>query len=168
MSDDEKRAEAEPSAPAPEAPASAPHAEPNASAEAAPKLSVAPVFPDAPPAPPPAPPFTKQTLTLYFPFDSERGSGPDMAAAVKLADYAKAAKAKVAIVGFTGASRLSDGSTLTEQPNMGSSRAAKLAGIFIGLGVDKRAVSFSASQVANAPTADEDWRSRRIEIEILP
>lgn len=136
-------------------------------AEANPALSVQPLMPDPPPAAPAAS-FAPQRLTIFYPFDSDRGSGPDMLAVSKLAAEAAHAGARVALLSRQGASRLSDGETLRESPGMARRRAEKLAGILTGLGVPPAAVTTEVVELAAAPDGVDDWRDRRIELTATP
>jgi hypothetical protein len=129
-------------------------------AEADPSLSIQPVMPDPPP---PAP---VRSLTVLFPFNSDRGSGPDMLSLTALVAVAKAGIDPVEIFAARGASKLSDGTVLTEQAGMGRRRAEKLAAILSGLGVDPARLRVRWDDVAPAPSGADDWRLRRAEIRL--
>lgn len=135
-------------------------------AELEPALSIEPAVAEPPAPPPPAPPYAAQTLTLYFPFESDRGSGPDMAAVMRLADYAKASKGDVDVQGAIGASRLSDGRVVSERVGMGRRRVEKIRDILVGLGVPPASISTTWQEQPKQPTGTEDWRSRSIEIRV--
>ena len=137
-------------------------------AELDPSLSVEPAQPEPPAPTPPQPPFTTQTLTIHYPFDSDRASGPDMMTLLRLVDYAKASNGRIELTSLRGASRLSDGTVMTERPGMARRRADKLVGILTGVGVDPATVRATSTEQPPAPTGADDWRSRRIELTVRP
>ena len=139
-----------------------------ARAERDPMLSIEPAQPEtaSPTAPPP--PYTAQSLTVFFPFDSDRGSGPDMNAVWQLAELAKASKGRVEVVGTRGATRLSNGEVITERPGMARQRAEKLVEILEGLGVERGTVRATWNEAPPRPTGVDDWKSRRIELTVRP
>ena len=133
-----------------------------------PALSVQPVMPDPPLAPRPAAPFTAQALTIYYPFDSDRGSGPDMAQLMRLTQYAVAAKATVTLVSRQGVSRLSHGLPLAERSGTAKRRSDKLAQIMFGLGLPPSGLRSVVIEAASLATGEEDWRQRRIDVSVTP
>jgi outer membrane protein OmpA-like peptidoglycan-associated protein len=138
-------------------------------AEQDPRLSLEPVILDPDPLPVPTPPFTQRTLTISYPFDSDRGSGPDMLKLRELALYAKTAGAhQVQVVGHFAESRLDDGSSLVENASIAQARALKIAAILSTLGVDTRVIHSRWEQTATAGTGDGDWRNRLVEVTVVP
>jgi hypothetical protein len=130
-------------------------------AEADPALSIEPAIPDPPPPPP------VRDLTVVFPFDSDRGSGPDMLSLTALARTAKGEGAPVEVFARRAASKLSDGQVMTERPEMGRRRAEKMAAILTGLGVSPDKVRVRWDDAPAPPAGQDDWRSRRAEIRIV-
>ena len=131
-------------------------------AEADPSLSVKPL--DAAYTPPPGPPPPK-ALTIYFPFDSDRGSGPDMLTLWNMVKAAQASGATLEIVAHQGVSRLNNGETLGEKPQMAQQWTDKLAGVVVGLGLPKARVR--ARVDATPPDeANVGWRSRFAEVAV--
>jgi len=134
-----------------------------------PAASIEPAIIDPPPMRPPMPPFGPRQLVITYPFDSTRGSGPDMVKLRELAEYSRISKAThVEIVGYRAVSRLSDGSTMTEQPELAQLRAQKIAHIMIRLGVDARTVSVRWRDEAVAGSTHADWRNRKVEVTVTP
>lgn len=134
-----------------------------------PALSIEPAILDPAPTPPPQPPFTPRSLTIVFPFDSDRGSGPDMLKLKDLAVYAAAAQVKrVQVVGFRAASRLDDGGELVEKPQLAQARAEKIGGILRALGVPSAALDIRWEAAVADPVGIDDWRKRRVEITASP
>jgi outer membrane protein OmpA-like peptidoglycan-associated protein len=134
-----------------------------------PKLSLEPAILDPPPSPMPTPPFEARELVIAYPFNSDRGSGPDMLKLKDLAGYAKIAKARsVRVVGYRAISRLSDGGEMTEGAGIAQARATKVAAILGALGVDAKVIHVSWNGSAIEGTGDDDWRNRKVEIEVTP
>jgi len=134
-----------------------------------PRLSVEPAIRDPAPTPAPTPPFQARTLVILFPFDSDRGSGPDMLKLKELAVFAQVANAKsVRIVGYGADSLLSDGSRLTERAQISQARATKIAQILGALGVNAKVTRVNWEAHAIQGSGDGDWRNRRVEISVDP
>jgi outer membrane protein OmpA-like peptidoglycan-associated protein len=134
-----------------------------------PSLSVEPAILDPPPAPAPVAPFDPRALVITYPFDSDRGPGPDMRKLQDLAEFARVAKARnVQVSGYCAVSRLSDGSELAETPAIARSRAVKIAGILNGLGVDSKVTHVRWEARPIAGTGDGDWRNRKVEVTVTP
>jgi outer membrane protein OmpA-like peptidoglycan-associated protein len=134
-----------------------------------PRLSVEPAILDPAPAPLPTPPFEPRTLVIWYPFDSDRGPGPDMVKLRELAIYAREAKARgVEISGYRAVSRLSDGTQLVERAFMAEARARKIAAILEGIGVGPRLLKVRWERDAIGGTGDEDWKNRKVEVTVRP
>jgi hypothetical protein len=134
-----------------------------------PSLSVEPAILDPPPAPAPVPPFEPRTLVIIYPFDSDRGSGPDMRKLQDLAQFVRVAKARgLQVTGYCAISRLSDGSELAEAPGIAQARAVKIAGILNALGVDSKVTHVRWEVRPIAGTGDGDWRNRKVEVTVNP
>jgi len=138
-------------------------------AESDPSLSVQPAILDAPPMPVPQPPFEPRTLSILYPFDSTRGSGPDMIKLKEIAIYAMAAHAKrVEVVGYRGVSRLTNGTDMEESAGVAEARARKIGGILRALGVAEESLSIRWEGGAIPGKGDGDWRNRKVEIAVSP
>jgi len=134
-----------------------------------PSVSVEPAIADPASAPLPAPPFERRTLVITYPFDSDRGSGPDMLKLKDVVTFIKVANAKsVQVVGFRASSRLSDGSELIERQQIAEDRANKIASILSGLGVGKKLAHVGWDPHAIDGNGDGDWRNRKVEITVEP
>lgn len=131
--------------------------------------SVRPVMNQVPEtAPLPGPPYSPQEHVIYFPFDSDRGSGPDMAYLVALVDYAAAATAVMKIVTYQGASQTDNGLTFFEKSEMAKQRADKLQTIVLGLGLNPENLRLDWQEDHVPGDGVEDWRGRRAEIRVHP
>jgi hypothetical protein len=133
-------------------------------AVANPSLSVEPAIPDPAPSPMPVPPFEPRTLVITYPFDSDRGPGPDMRKLRELVEFVRVAKARsVHVIGYCAISRLSDGSELQEGPEIAQARAIKIAGILNGLGVGSKVIHVRWESRPLAGTGD-----RKVEVMVTP
>jgi outer membrane protein OmpA-like peptidoglycan-associated protein len=134
-----------------------------------PSVSLEPAILDPPPSPIPMPPFEPHGLVITYPFDSDRGPGPDMVKLRDLAGYARIANARsVKVVGYQATSRLTDGQELTERPRLAQSRALKIAGILAALGVDAKVTNVSWNDNPIAGNGTDDWRNRKVEVTVIP
>jgi outer membrane protein OmpA-like peptidoglycan-associated protein len=134
-----------------------------------PRLSLEPAILDPPMTVPPTAPFQSHMLAITYPFDSDRGSGLDMVKLKELAEFARAAKARVVqVIGYRASSRLSDGSELTEKEDIARMRATKIAIILAGLGVDIRVTRVRWEGAAAPGSGDDDWRNRKVQVIVNP
>jgi outer membrane protein OmpA-like peptidoglycan-associated protein len=134
-----------------------------------PSLSLQPAILDPTPNPLPQPPFNARTLVITYPFDSDRGPGPDMIKLKELAVYAGAARAKrVDIVGYRASSLLNDARELVENPSMAEIRAQKIAGILHALGISDSVVHVRWESGSIAGKGDLDWQNRKVEVTVTP
>jgi outer membrane protein OmpA-like peptidoglycan-associated protein len=134
-----------------------------------PSLSIEPAILDPPPSPAPVAPFEPRTLVITYPFDSDRGPGPDMRKLQDLVQFARVAKARnVQVTGYCAVSRLSDGSEYSETPAIARARALKIAGILNGLGIDAKVTHVRWEARPIGGTGDGDWRNRKVEVAVNP
>lgn len=133
-----------------------------------PAVSLLPAIPEPPPPPVPLPPFGPRQFIVYYPFDSDRGSGPDMNEIWQLVRFAVAADARVILTSYQGSSLLGDGSRLAERPGMARQRAGKLRDIMTGLGLPAGAVELLCQDQAIEGDGVDDWQNRRIEVNVVP
>jgi hypothetical protein len=86
--------------------------------------------------PPPQPPFSSRTVNVNFYFGNNFLGVPSQFKVQGAAIYILAADAKhIAVTGQAAATRLSDGSVLTEPAGLAEQRAKKIATMLRGLGV---------------------------------
>jgi outer membrane protein OmpA-like peptidoglycan-associated protein len=134
-----------------------------------PSLSIQPAILDPPALPTPQPPFEPRSQTITYPFDSDRGSGPDMMKLKGLALFAIASHAKrVEVVGYRATSRLSNGTEMVERTAIAEARARKVAGIVRALGVPDASIHVRWEDAAIAGKGDLDWQNRKVEITATP
>ncbi len=109
----------------------------------------------------------RRTETIYFPFESDRASGPD---AMKLLELARLAVAipgtRVEVRAYRGASLLDVGQVLTERPDMARKRGKKIADILAGLGVPEQTIALEIIETAPAPGGHRDWEHRKVELRV--
>jgi outer membrane protein OmpA-like peptidoglycan-associated protein len=134
-----------------------------------PSLSIQPAILDQPPLPSPRPPYEPRTLTITYPFDSDRGPGPDMIKLKELAVYANAAHAKrIEVVGYRATSRPSNGSEMVERSSLAEARARKVAGIVRALGVPENTIRLRWESKPIPGKGDLDWQNRKVEVSVTP
>ena len=106
-----------------------------------------------------------RTETIYFPFESDRASGPDAMKMLELARLAEATPdAQVAVRAYQGATLLDIGQVLAERTDMARKRGEKIAGILAGLGVPEEAIAVEIIEAVPAPDGEGDWKLRRVEL----
>ena len=117
----------------------------------------------------PAPPFTQREWKILFDFDSSFLFSRDTRAVNQAADFAIAAKAKsVEITAQRGATLLSNGKILSENPTVSADRAEKVAALLRGLGTD--AASLKIHIVSGVPETNgvSDSENRMVSIQVTP
>jgi hypothetical protein len=135
--------------------------------EIEPALSLVPVMGEST-YPRAVPPYEAETLMIYYPFDSDRATDADMRELLRLRDIALAVPARVEVIGYRGASRLSNGETIVESRDMARRRAQKIAGVLEGLGIDTGRIDTKWIDTPEGDTGHDDWRARRIELSVVP
>jgi len=126
--------------------------------------------PRRPPAlPDPQPPFQAKTFTLTYDFDSELASRT-IDEALKAIQYAQAVRAKrMTIVGYRGATLLSDGQTVSEFPQIARKRAEELAGALRKIGIPTTtSLDVRWNEAAQPADGVTDPQRRRAEIIVTP
>lgn len=119
-------------------------------------------YPDPPAAP--RPPFERKTFVITYDFEGMVGFRTPQALTPAL-DYAKLVKAsRLEVVGYRGATKLSDGGRLTEHAGIAQERAQEIERMFRGAG-------FSGARMITSwrDSAQEgDPLRRRVEITVIP
>jgi len=125
-------------------------------------------FQTPPRAPAPLqPPFTAKEFSIYYDFD-ETVSGRHASILSQIADYAEKSEAKrVTITSFRGATLLTDGNLMTEQPGIAQARAEELMDLLKRAGL-KQSIQVISRNEAEPADGVEDWQSRRATIRIEP
>lgn len=115
-----------------------------------------------PPAPPlVSPPYQPHTFTLTYDFDSELPARSQIEA-LKAVQYAQAVKARqLTIIGYRGATLLSDGTLAWELPIIGRLRARQLAEMVRKLGLPQSTVLRTRSSEDTQPADGVTDASRR-------
>lgn len=109
----------------------------------------------------------RRTETIYFPFESDRASGPDAMKLLELARLAVATPgARMEVRAYRGASLLDTGQVLTERPDMARKRGKKIADILGGLGVSDQAIALEVIDAVPNPSGTRDWEHRRVELRV--
>jgi hypothetical protein len=127
-------------------------------------------FAPSPGAPRPAPEERTgaQEFTLEYDFDlgvMGRHSGT----LTRIFDYATETHARrITIDGRRGASRLSNGTTMTEREELAEIRAREVARLLSNAGIDAKALVVSWSSEAEPADGVGDWHSRRTVVRVEP
>lgn len=140
---------------------------PPAKRPAGPSTRQAPVSTAAVPPKKPEPPFTEREFVIHYDFDSDFLFARDTRQLVNIAEYARVCKAHtVEVTGYRGATRLSEGTVLTEKPTVAQLRAERVAEVLKGLGAPASAVKWVSEPTA--ATGNADYENRRIVVRIVP
>ncbi len=130
---------------------------------------------DAPPAARPAPrarftaPFEEREFTIRFDFDSAFLFSRDTAVVRQAASFASAAKAKsVVITAHRGAVLLSNGQVMTEHETIAMRRAAAVADLLAGLGVNPNSVAVRIAPEVAKPDGISGPERRLVSIRVTP
>jgi outer membrane protein OmpA-like peptidoglycan-associated protein len=75
---------------------------------------------------------------------------------------------RVEIVGYRGAALLSDGTVVLEKQGLAQRRAEQVAELLRGAGLTTPRYAVRWMEAPPAPDGGEDYRSRRVEISLLP
>jgi len=133
--------------------------------------SVRPAEGAAPAAPPPAPtpPFQIREFTVPFDFDTDFMPGRMTRVIADAVRYANAiGSSRIEVTSFRGATLLSSGETLVEDPRIAERRAKKLHTILIGLGMPATSLTVTWKPDPETPTGVGDERSRRVVLTVHP
>jgi hypothetical protein len=124
-------------------------------------------------APPRAPavvqaPFVPKEFSLYYDFDMTV-TGRHAGLLSQIVDYAEKVEAKrVIVTSLRGATLLSDGSTLTEQPRIAEARAEEITELLKRAGLAKVAIQIARRREPEAADGIEDWQTRRTTVRVEP
>ncbi len=140
---------------------------PPAKRPAGPSTRQAPVSTAAVPPKKPEPPFTEREFVIHYDFDSDFLFARDTRQLANIAEYARVSKAhSIEVVGYRGATRLSEGTVLTEKPDVAQLRAERVGHVLEGLGTPASTVRWVSEPAA--ATGDTDYENRRIVVRIVP
>lgn len=129
-------------------------------AEDKPERSLDPVMFDVPAPPTPIPPFEEKELIVVFPYNSDRGSGPDISELVNLVDYVKVSGARVKVTAFQGQAKLKNGTVMNEKSGMAEQRAKKMETILLGLGLEQSKLDVQWDNDNIPGDGEHDWKNR--------
>jgi outer membrane protein OmpA-like peptidoglycan-associated protein len=119
----------------------------------------------------PAPSWVKQDgpgdVTIYFDFDDDFFSFHATVALTNLATHiAQTKAARVEVVGYRAATRLSGGEVLTERVQVSAVRAHKVADTLVGLGMSRSVLTISAPEKPEPADGVNDPWNRRVVIRV--
>jgi len=118
-------------------------------------------------APPPAP-TGPQTFVLNYDFDRLM-MGRHSGVLTAIFDYARRAEARrIVVTGEAGATLLSDGDVLAEDPTIARDRAAEVKDHLARAGLDAAIIEVAEPPRARRPDGVDDWKSRRTTVVVEP
>lgn len=121
----------------------------------------------AQPTPKEVPPQGPQSLDVYFDFD-KAVSFRHPANLVKILEVAKTIGATRAhITGVRGAHLLSDGTLLRESATIGQRRAKEIDSLLQGAGMTAK-TSLDWTDAKSEADGENDWKSRRVTVQLFP
>ena len=107
-------------------------------------------------------------FSLYYDFD-QPVTGRHAAVLSQIADYAEKIEAnRIIVTSSRGATKLSDGSLLTEQPGIAEARADEITQLLKRAGLVKVEIRTATQREAEPADGIEDWRSRRSVVRVEP
>jgi hypothetical protein len=105
---------------------------------------------------------------IYYDFDMPVG-GRHAGTLSQIVDHAERIKAKrVLVSSFRGATLLSDGVIMREQPGIARARADEVAELLRRAGVTKAAIQITPAGESEQPDGHDDWQSRRTTVRVEP
>jgi hypothetical protein len=114
------------------------------------------------------PPSGAREFVIYYDFDMPVG-GRHAGTLSQIVDHAERIKAKrVLVSSFRGATLLSDGVIMREQPGIARARADEVAELLRRAGVTKAAIQITPAGESEQPDGHDDWRSRRTTVRVEP
>jgi len=120
------------------------------------------------PAAPVQPPFAARDFSIYYDFDLTV-SGRHAGLLSQVVDYVERVGAKrVIITSLRGATLLSNGSLMTERPEIGKARAEEIADLLARAGVAKAILQTTIQSEPQRADGVDDWQSRRTTIRVEP
>ena len=121
-------------------------------------------FDYGPPPAPPKPPFVAKSFTVPYDFDGLVGFKTPRFL-TPIVDYARAIDAgRIEIVGYRGSVKLTDGTTLSEDPKIAQRRAEQVAQLLKGAGVVQPNYQVRWEEKAVAGSAE----TRRVTVNVSP
>jgi hypothetical protein len=114
------------------------------------------------------PPYTSREFEIFYDFDMLI-MGRDAATLARILDYATKIDARtIQVTGSSGATLLSDGTTLTEDTSIAVKRADEVARLLETGGLGDRRFEIASVAEQEKPDGVEDWRARRTIIRVVP
>jgi outer membrane protein OmpA-like peptidoglycan-associated protein len=109
-----------------------------------------------------------QNFTIEYGFDALI-TGPDARVLTDIFNYATKTNARrISIVGYRGASLLSDGSVMTEPESLPEERAREVASLLARAGLDPRRIKVDWSRALATSDGVSDWHARRVVVRVEP
>jgi hypothetical protein len=114
------------------------------------------------------PPFTAREFSLYYDFDMTV-TGRHAGLLSQIVDYAERSDARrVIVTSLRGATLLSDGSRMSEQPDIAKARANEVIQLLRRAGLSKPAIQAAPRSEPEPADGVDDWQSRRTTVRVEP
>jgi hypothetical protein len=106
-------------------------------------------------------------VTIFFDFDNDFLSLHTTTAVQRIAEqFQRTGASSIDVTAFRGASKLSNGTIMVEQPLIAAARAAKVREILVGLGIPQASVKVTVISAAAAPDGVNDPWSRKVTLSV--
>ncbi len=114
------------------------------------------------------PPYGSKSFDLFYDVDM-LVMGRHAGLLTEIFSYAqKIPTARVTVSATRGATRLSNGRTLTERPGIARARAEEIAELLEGAGLTRKSMALTWQDAAEPADGVDDWRSRRATVRVEP
>ncbi len=110
------------------------------------------------------------TFNVLYTFDSDFTQYPlQQNRVIQAQEYAKAIQAsRIRVTAYRGATALSNGRTLIENPTIAGKRAANVRAILAAFDIPEQKVVVEVRSSPAAPAGSGDYFSRRVQIDVVP
>ena len=106
-------------------------------------------------------------VTIFFDFDNDFLSLHTTTAVQRIAEqFRQIGASSIEVTSFRGASKLSNGSVIVEQPMIAAARSAKVREILAGLGIPEASLKVTVISAAAVPDGVNDPWSRKITLSV--
>ena len=114
------------------------------------------------------PPYEPREFLLHYDFDMLI-MGRHAARLGDILEYAEAIDAtRITIVGYSGATLLSNGQTMTEDGALAEKRAREVSRLLSQAGLHEVSFSIDTATLEPSPDGIDDWMSRRVSVVVAP
>jgi hypothetical protein len=113
-------------------------------------------------------PYAPKDFSIYYDFDVTV-NGRHAGLLSQIVDYAEKTEAKrVIVTSLRGATLLSDGTVLREQPSIAQARAEEMVDLLMRAGILKTIIQITAPSEPEPADGVNDWQTRRTTVRVEP